>query len=207
MNTKKILFSALIAFSILNLSSCKKGDEDPFFSFKSREGRMKGEWELTNVTGESIDIDEKISYSFSNGILTTVSDQDGTTTSEFDIKFEFGKGQKAKFIYYEGSTDPEAPGFYRYTVDGFYNFLGKSKEQDLKKKEAFMLLEQKSTYEEAGDETEVYEQSKSDYGYRFVLIRLTNKEMKISFKYSGFFSKSMPEFESKYEQIWTFKKK
>ena len=32
------------------INSCKKGDEDPFISLRSRESRLKGKWKLTSGT-------------------------------------------------------------------------------------------------------------------------------------------------------------
>lgn len=37
----------ITAIGILSLQSCKKGENDPFLSLKTRDARITGEWELT----------------------------------------------------------------------------------------------------------------------------------------------------------------
>ncbi|MCB0735957.1 MAG: hypothetical protein KDC92_00495 [Bacteroidetes bacterium] len=46
---KKFLSIMALAGAVLAFNSCKKGEEDPFLSFKSRDNRIQGEWLLDNV--------------------------------------------------------------------------------------------------------------------------------------------------------------
>lgn len=206
MKIKTTLFIAILGLGFFNLSSCKKGTEDPFFSFKTREARMKGEWQLTNVTGEEKSQNYNGTYSYSNGVLTFTKTDGSFEKSNLDIQLKFEKGQRAQMVYFVSTTDSEDPSYGKYTIEGFYNFLGKAEELDLKKKEAFLLTSKKETYEEDG-ESDVYEYENSDYGLRFTLIRLTNKEMKVSFQEIGTSKSSMSSHEYSSSQIWTFKKK
>lgn len=57
----------------MSISSCRKGDEDPFFSFRSRTTRLTGNWELTNAKIRIERID--------NGITTTTYSLSGTKMS------------------------------------------------------------------------------------------------------------------------------
>lgn len=59
-----------IVFTIPLLNSCKKGSEDPFISFRSREARLKGEWHLTSGTA-----------TITNGTVTTTKTFDGSIVS------------------------------------------------------------------------------------------------------------------------------
>ena len=53
---KKLIVGALsIALLAGGMSSCKKGENDPFLSLKSRKGRMAGEWTVTKLTSTEVD--------------------------------------------------------------------------------------------------------------------------------------------------------
>ncbi|MBT3963903.1 MAG: hypothetical protein HOE95_07270, partial [Flavobacteriales bacterium] len=43
---KKLIGISLVV--VLMLPGCKKGEEDPFFSFSSRKGRLAGEWVVSS---------------------------------------------------------------------------------------------------------------------------------------------------------------
>ena len=45
LNMKKLLILTVI---LANLAGCKKGENDPFLSFRSRDGRIIGEWTISN---------------------------------------------------------------------------------------------------------------------------------------------------------------
>ncbi len=48
---KKVLFTlAAVAISAVVFDSCKKGEEDPFLSLRSRKARLVGEWKLSAGT-------------------------------------------------------------------------------------------------------------------------------------------------------------
>lgn len=48
----KNLFAILAMASIVALGGCKKGEEDPFLSFSSRDSRLEGTWTLSSGTME-----------------------------------------------------------------------------------------------------------------------------------------------------------
>lgn len=52
MKTTKII--SLMVISISLLSSCKKGEDDPFLSLTSRDKRITGTWECTEYISEEI---------------------------------------------------------------------------------------------------------------------------------------------------------
>ena len=71
---RTILFAAIV----MVISSCKKGDNDPFLSLYSRTARLAGEWEIqsyeynertTNTDGDYTDITE----TYDNGIITRIT--------------------------------------------------------------------------------------------------------------------------------------
>lgn len=59
----------IISILVLSLTqSCKRGENDPFISLKSRDGRITGTWNLVNLEISEVD----------NGSTTTIT-YDGTT--------------------------------------------------------------------------------------------------------------------------------
>ncbi|MCH8331410.1 MAG: hypothetical protein IH946_08525 [Bacteroidetes bacterium] len=83
MNSFKALGLVLFTFIVVfNFSSCKKGEDDPFISWKSRNARIAGTWVFTNGVGtmsqtlvgyinEDNDIDSVGSLAFDGSIQTT----------------------------------------------------------------------------------------------------------------------------------------
>lgn len=76
--------AALFTLMIVLLTACKKGKDDPFLSFKSRDKRLQQEWVLENLyynkkneSNGNVFIDEKI---FSEGTLTRTHTENGNST-------------------------------------------------------------------------------------------------------------------------------
>lgn len=57
------------------LTGCKKGENDPFLSFKSRDARITETWKLVKIDGKEISTDP-------SGTDTYTTTFDGTTASE-----------------------------------------------------------------------------------------------------------------------------
>lgn len=51
MNTIRLVLALFVG--VLVLESCKKGENDPFLSLRSRDNRISGEWELAEYESES----------------------------------------------------------------------------------------------------------------------------------------------------------
>lgn len=128
----KVPFALIAVLVLTTITGCKKGENDPFLSLKSRKARISGEWKLSegtvaNTSSDNGTTDSQIttytgtSASFDGDIVayteTLTIDKDGT----FEVK-----------IVQDG--DP-------YTVRGNWFFSGKSKDADLKKKEAIIFSE------------------------------------------------------------------
>ena len=55
MNKKNgTLLLAATMITVLNFHSCKKYDDGPSFTLRSKKGRLTGEWELVKLDGQSI---------------------------------------------------------------------------------------------------------------------------------------------------------
>lgn len=103
---KTIKLVAIAAIGVLSLQSCKKGDNDPFLSLKSRDARITGTWELSTeysqsrqgytydgVTTESIN-----STNYENGMSIYVSDS-YTDTSIYTMTMNINKDGSALYTY------------------------------------------------------------------------------------------------------------
>lgn len=149
--------------------SCRKGEEDPLFSFRTRKARLTGEWIVSGyeskyyfgdflfssktLKGSNIENLEGSVWNFSQEI---VINNDGTYSSNI----------------HEGQTIN--------TIKGNWAFLGKSKSLDLKKKEALILDEKSSLLEEPGYGVIVnttHSNFLSGNGVVYEIVKLSNKEI------------------------------
>ena len=154
---KKLLLLAAGAFLLTaNLSSCKKGENDPFLSLKSRKSRLVGEWTVSKSEGTSSTVNSSsaimntssvTTYDGANEttIQTTALGAGAPSTSSYTQSFEFKKD--GTFVMtYKTSTDTDE-------YEGNWIFLGKNKNAELSKKEAVMLSITKETYTSNGTST------------------------------------------------------
>ncbi|HEX2901261.1 MAG TPA: hypothetical protein VHS96_16215, partial [Bacteroidia bacterium] len=62
---------------------CKVGADDPGFTFSSRDGRLIGEWKLTDVVDSTINVNvfgTFVTSSTYNGTILTTTDAFGSNT-------------------------------------------------------------------------------------------------------------------------------
>ncbi|MES2588579.1 MAG: hypothetical protein V4622_06315 [Bacteroidota bacterium] len=173
-----------IAVVSMTLFSCKKGENDPFLSLSSRKARITGEWKMSAMEHTYSSANAGVS----NG--TTKITFDGTTktttftnpagivssggTSIYSEELTFEKD--GTFKHTSSSTSNNET--FTETGSGNWAFVGKSKNADLKKKEAIVLNYTSST------DSDGYNESVSGTFqiYTTILIdQLKNKE--IVFKY------------------------
>jgi len=93
---KKFKFALLMIVAVVFiLPSCKKGADDPFITFRSRDGRLMRAWKLTNITGTYQG--DAVTYDGSNlSIAGTVTYKNATVQMTFD--------KEAAFSYTETKT-------------------------------------------------------------------------------------------------------
>ena len=119
---KTIQFKHIFALTIISLtivSACKRGDEDPGLTFRSRNGRLTGTWELTEMASNStthreyssnntvnsdgvdsvVDISSEVT--FSGGTLKSVDDrqEQRTVKSIEGTVFDLGRSAYARRQY------------------------------------------------------------------------------------------------------------
>lgn len=139
---KKLLVLSIGALALVaNLSSCKKGENDPFLSLKSRKARLTGEWTVTKIEGTSSDKNS----SFPLADVTSTTTYDGTTettttttvmgtdtdTETYTLSFVFDKDGTYTQTKVEGTTTE--------VETGNWIFLGKNKTAEIANKEAIQL--------------------------------------------------------------------
>jgi len=112
----KLLFG-FVFLSIL-IVSCKKGENDPFLSFKSRTARLKGTWKMvgkeaslsnTVTVGQASPVNTYVSstYDGTKEILTITSSSIATKIVYYDSEITFsekGDFSYALFVYYPADT-------------------------------------------------------------------------------------------------------
>ncbi|MGV3631196.1 MAG: hypothetical protein ACO1O6_08320 [Bacteroidota bacterium] len=165
-----------VLLSVTLLSSCKKGEDDPALSLRSRKARIAGEWKVTQM--------DYYEMSQSNGTTeTSTMTYDGTTETTVNTFSTMGEtSTETETIIYTEKYTFKKDGTYAYArtydsgfalnTEGTWVFLAKSKENELKNREAILLSKTKYTSQN----------STVDYtgvsGDQIITIRqLKNKEM------------------------------
>lgn len=183
---KKIIISTIgiLALSV-NLSSCKKGENDPFLSLKSRKARLVGEWNLTKIEGTYSDVDPSdpsnnvtSTTTYSDGLETvTTTDNSNTTvdTDNYTVTYSFTKDQKYT-ITTTNSTTVEVE-------EGDWLFLGKNKTDEIKKKEGIYLIKKLSSTTSSGITTTTTYTGAST-GNPILIDQLKSKEIVLIDEYS-----------------------
>jgi hypothetical protein len=189
---KKLIILSLAAIALMaNLSSCKKGENDPFLSLKSRKARVVGEWAVTMEEGKSQDI-SKISFGGVTVTTTTneTSTYNGTLFTSTSVTTSSAGGNPLENTYndvYTQSYTFEKDGSFsletvytgqNYTekMEGTWAFVGKSKTAELKNKEAIALSVTKYSDIDNGVTT-TYSATGFDDSIIIAIDRLKNKEM------------------------------
>jgi hypothetical protein len=134
-----IAFTLTVIALVSSLTGCKKGDNDPFLSLRSRTARVTGEWKLKE------------------GVVTYESNFGGSLTSETTVYTETTITTNGASDSYIETLTINKDGTYTMsiiedgddlTVSGVWFFAGKIKDLDLKNKESIILTPQE--YSEPG---------------------------------------------------------
>jgi len=180
---KIIKLLLLLVIIIVIIPSCKKGDNDPFLSLRSRKARITGNWEL--ITGTTIytfnDTTESVTY-YENKVDVVYSTTDAGTiasgTYSYTEKWNINKDYTFKIT--QNFFD------YRKEISGYWSFYNKDKNLELKNKEAiiFRILSEKIIYTTSGVNNSEYAYSGTYCpDFLFFIDKLTNKEIIV--KYEG----------------------
>lgn len=186
----KYLFIALIAITLIPVSSCKKGPNDPFISLRSRAARLAGTWKLTNAAYTITQVDGNKNTTIEYTYDVAVGKMSYTKTEKI------GNAQptvsKDSYTYTETWTIDKANTYTRNSVEdafpvtetGSWAFLNKDKDAELKNKEAVVLLPNKIVSAFGTDLN-----GKTDAAEVVVLDELSNKKIVITINESSDTSK------------------
>lgn len=121
---KKLLF--IVAIIGFILPSCKKGENDPFLSLRSRKARITGEWNLTSGTKYFTENDSSNTVNYDGINAYSLVD-----TFPYTLKWTIEKG--GTFVISAHNSGVV------YTYKGLWSFGHRIKEIDLKNKESIIF--------------------------------------------------------------------
>jgi hypothetical protein len=140
---KKVLsLSMAIVLIAVLFSSCKKGENDPFLSLKSRTSRLSREWKMSSA-------DMTTTYTTSSYTSTTTTSFDGTTITQTSV-YTVGGSSSSNTTTYTFSNEVEfaKDGTFTETIiddgdsetnSGIWSWVYGNEDIDLKNKEAIVL--------------------------------------------------------------------
>lgn len=87
-------FCSFLLVVVVLFAACKKGEDDPFLSLKTRDARIRGEWKLVERTSADSDGQERLF----DGTTMTIK-QDGVVTDSYpyQLVYAFEKGGRLKY--------------------------------------------------------------------------------------------------------------
>lgn len=168
----------LSAIIILFSDGCKKGEEDPFFSLKTRSARLKNTWKLvasTRSETESYVLPEMTSvtnseYDGEKEIIVINSGLTTTDTLYYRLQYEFRRDNRYQKKYVGKTTDHSTNDIIIYE-EGRWEFLTRSKTENVQNKEQLLLMPEKIT--SATEENELNYETET-----WTLVRLSRNEIK-----------------------------
>ncbi len=153
LNMKKTLIFALALTLGAGITSCKKGENDPFLSLKSRKARLVGEWTLTAAeeveTGTQFGFAYTQTTSYDGTTATTTYESNGTSTSTTDMYSQtvtINKDGTYSMTY----TDTDTGADFTMTDSGNWLFMGKNKASETKNKEGVLFSSTSQSQTSAG---------------------------------------------------------
>ncbi len=171
----------IVLFSSIALMECKKGEDDPLLSLRSRKARVAGSWKMESGTSKSSSTTPSFPVNSDTYVYTQSSYQhtdvnNGLTTinsgsSSYTLKLE--KDGKMTLVQV---MDGEV-----FTANGTWNFTGKVGE--VKNKEQIVLHFESATYPNLN-----YTFLGNTTNLTFNIKELRNKKMVISSSYTDTYS-------------------
>lgn len=193
----------LILAVLAALTSCKKGDNDPFISLKSRKGRLSGDWKVINAT-----------YTLNDTLwvydgTTLIKSLDGAELNRITVTHEISFTKSGDYTVNKSSIYPAdffAPNTNEITTNyletGIWNFTGGAGDSKTKSQ---LLLQPERIEKRIEGLAEVDAQVWVNplYGKIINLDMLKNKEMRWKYDYS----EKLPAGKTTETGVWEFEKK
>jgi len=151
---KTTIYLMAFLFISLGMNSCKKGENDPFLSLKSRSSRLVGEWDITKMTriesGIWTGVDYTNTYVIENGVSTSTFAAGGNSTSSTGTVSNYSFNILKDGSYSNTMTYDNGSGDETQNDEGSWMFIGKNKNEDLKNKEGIMFTTSSSSTTSSG---------------------------------------------------------
>ena len=183
---KQILkLSLIVAITSIVFSGCKKGENDPFISLKSRTSRITNTWELSSMDYTNTYIGPNYTstriYSYNNGLRTIMdthisegSSSSDSNTESYTEEMTFDKDGTFELSFFKDGE------FESY--EGNWAWLGESKNAEIADKEIISLSLTSIMY---GSYIENFSGKSNPTTWQFVIDRLSTSELIILHDYQS----------------------
>ncbi len=150
--------SAVLLCVVIGLivSSCKKGDGDPFFSIYSRKARLSNNWKVSNFTSTYSYTNKKIEITFDgsakkvvNSVLDTTINFPNPTPHDSVVTYSTEANytgeitneitNKGTYNYRESFTDNYSGIIETKEITGLWYFMGGNQQNEFKDKELLAM--------------------------------------------------------------------
>ncbi len=119
---RKIVPFILVIHSLIVIPSCKKGEDDPFISFRSRDARITAKWKLVNYESQS-SYNGSSSTQVLNGSIYTSTNSSGSYSYSYSKELEINSDGTYKITTIrDGETSSESSIWY--WINGTQNKSG-----------------------------------------------------------------------------------
>ncbi len=192
MNKKLFALGMIAVMLSTTFVSCKKGENDPFLSLRCRKARITGEWELTEAQWTTIVKNREESTHTTNASFDgskliekwtqKVDDETFTDTYTTNYSEKIVIEKDGTFELKETSTVVGGEGSQFTTItkhEGYWQFLGKNKSEELKNKErvSFHVTKLTVIHPNGATDIENFDGHSRIANYTFLLDKLANKEL------------------------------
>ena len=184
----KCLLRCLAAILLLAMISalfpaCRKGENDPAFSLRSRKARITGEWTMEAATWNKPDT--TITYDGENTVFKY--DTAGTTdTLQVQHSMTFNKdGTYQEVIITDYPTGWRGNGLPAFTLTetlkGLWNFTGGNNDTKTKSQLLLRVTEVLKNASNAGSNIDAFTYQGQTGGFIYDIDRLANKELRLKY--------------------------
>lgn len=187
---------------LISFSACKKGENDPFFSLKTRKGRLAGDW---TVSFAEYSINDT-TYTYDGSALSEKKGKESETLLTAEKSYSFSKEGRysinTRTTFPAGYFDPNEPEITRvYLEEGIWDFTGGS--NGTRNKSQLLLRPDRIENSVAGiNDIDVVAIENPSNGYVVNLDMLKDKSMRWIYDYT----ENRPTGETRYTGTFEFSK-
>ncbi len=178
------VISVLIIAAPVLLPACKKGENDPGFTLRSRKGRLAGTWTLNTATtahGDTTTVYDGDSLAIT---LDSITDKlKVTNTMQFDKNGTYGEITVTDYPTNWQSNGQ--PAFAQtVTISGIWNFTGGGGTVKSKSQLLLQVTERSVTASNSGSNVVTTAYSGQTQGFLYDIDRLATKELTLQYQFT-----------------------